>query len=265
MRRLGSVLSERHLSFSRSVRWGLFLVLVVSPVGCMRNIRSVSPPRIQKDASLEELLALYELRYRALTSVKALVKVQLDSPSLGSHGFQAALLLLRPQTFQLTGFDPFGGTLFDLVSRGGERRLIVSGRDQSSRWGELINLGGPIEPGFFDFLGIPRVDPPELAVLEKGQDAFNLLVVRPGPAGSARLRKKYLIEREEFRAVQTTYYTEAGFPETTLFFSDFRRVNGFWLPFMISGQSRLGRAEFAFTEIKTNPEGARRSDAATGD
>ena len=231
-------------------------------------IRPAPLPEIKKDASLEELLALYETRYRELSALKGLARVHLAAPSLGRQGFQAALFLFRPEGFQMRGFDPLGGTLFDLVSRGDERRLTVSGRDQSERLEELMDRGGPIRPSFFDFLGIPRVAAPEMAVLEKGEDDFKLMVLGRKADGPPRLLKAYLIERGEFRAVQTIYYSESGFPQANLFFSDFRKVKGFWLPFEVSGESKQGRAEFTFLEMKPNPEGpdpAHRFDAAPGD
>jgi hypothetical protein len=258
-------------------RWGtngplsfavfLGLFLAVSPLGCTRNVRPFPPPEIKKDASLQELLALYDLRYRGLVAIKGLAKVEVSAPSVGNRDFKAAVSLTSPAGFRMEGFDLFGGPLFELVSRSGENHLFVSGKEKSEGLGDLLGGTGPLRPGFSDFLGIPRVVPPELPVLEKGENRFSLLVVRPTPDGP-RLVKKFLIERGEFRVEETIYYSESGFPQTVLSFSDFRRVKEFWLPFKIAGKSPLGEARLSFAEIITNPPrvGAEaRTDAASGD
>ena len=254
---------KSQLSFSAF----LGFVLVVFTLGCTANVRPSPAPEIKKDASLQELLALYDLRYRGLDAIKGLAKVEVSAPSVGKRSFQAAVSLMRPSGFRMEGFDLFGGPLFELVSRGGENHLFVSGKDRSEGLSDLLGGTGPLRPGFSDFLGIPRVVPSELPVLEKGEDRFSLMVVRPTPDGP-RLVKKFLIERGEFRVEKTIYYSESGFPESTLSFSDFRKVKEFWLPFKIAGESPLGEASLNFAEIITNPplRGAEaRTDAASGD
>jgi hypothetical protein len=246
---------------------GLFLAVSILGLGCTRNVLPSPGPEVKKDASLRELLALYDLRYRGLVSIKGLAKVEVSAPSVGKRDFRAAVSLARPASFRMEGFDLFGGPLFELVSRSGENHLFVSGKDRSEGLSDLLGGTGPLRPGFSDFLGIPRVVPPELPVLEKGEDRFSLMVVRPTPDGP-RLVKKFLIERGEFRVEKTIYYSESGFPESAISFSDFRRVKEFWLPFKIEGESPLGEARLSFAEIITNPprRGAEaRTDAAAGD
>jgi hypothetical protein len=232
---------------------------------CTHAVRP-EPPVVKRDASLEQLLALYDLGYRKLSSVKGLARVEVAAPSVGKQSFQAAIYLARPEEIRIEGFDLFGGPLFDLVSRGGETRLFVAGKEKREGLERLIGESGPLRPGFADLLGIPQPHPPGIPVLEKEEDQFNLMILRPRPGLPPRLEKKFVIERAEFRVIRALYYAPSGFPESTLSFSDYRRVNTFWLPFKVEGESAHGKVRLSFSELIANPgrEEARR-DADPGD
>lgn len=250
----------------RKSLWLLFLPVLIAPA-CARNIRP-EPPEVRRDATLDELLGLYKLEYRQLSSIKGLARVEVAAPSLGKQGFQAAVHLDRPEDVRIEGFDLFGGPLFDWVSRGGETHLFVSGKERTEGLGTLLGATGPLPSGFADLLGIPQPVPPELPVLEKEADRFYLLIVVLKPGAPPRLEKKFVIEREAFRVVQTIYYSPSGFPESTLFFSDYRRVKTFWLPFKVAGESAHGKVNLDFMEMIANPgrdEKEARTHADPGD
>lgn len=238
---------------ARSIGSLAFVFFTLFPVGCERTIRPTSDTHIKKDATLEELLALYDLRFRELSSLKGLARVEVTTPSIGKQGFQAALYLTRPDGFRMRGFNLFGGTLFELEYQEGENRLFIPGEEHTVGMDELLGPSGPLPPGFSDFLGIPQVVSPEIPVLEKKEEHFYLMMVEVKPDQLPQLKKKFVIERSNFHVEQAIYYSPSGFPEVTLSYEDFREVQEFLLPFKVTGESPYGEARLRFMEMVANP------------
>lgn len=235
-------------------RLGLVALLLVS--GCAkREIRPVEEA-VKKDASLEELLILYQLRQREWSGFRGLLEITADSRRQGRHTFQASWLFQNGET-RIRGFNLLGGTLFELRLAGSrvtlhlpsERRTIEATREEFE---EEIRAAVPIGSlALIDWVnqgGLPDPTPPSLPALEKGEDLFVLYFLRALPA-RAVLEEKISVERTAFRVERVERFDMMGDRRGLLRFADYRKVGQRDFPFEVRGESEEERIALRFKEV----------------
>lgn len=231
------------------------LLLLLFSTGCTKQIRKAETlPK--KDASLEELLFLYDLRLEEVPDFKGLIDVRTDSGKQGRHSFRASLASQQGQ-LRLTGFNLFGGTLFDLRLAGSalsltipsERRTIQSTREEFEEMARAdLPIGSLDLLTWVERLGIPDISPPLVPALEKGEDFFVLyLFTLDGQV--AALQEKVWIERTAFLVKRVETYDPTGLPRGVLRFEEYRKVGALDFPFLIEGENRGEKVAIQFMEV----------------
>lgn len=244
-------------------RWGLFrrgfflvsIALLLS-TGCARQVRPTEEA-IKKDASLEELLNLYQIRREALPPFKGLLQVTAHTPREGRHTFQAAWSSQKHET-RIQGFDLLGRTLFDLHLAGpalslsipSERKTFQGSRDEFERMhqGELPPL--PVE--LLDWVrraGIPEIPLRVIPAFEKGEDSFILYFFTMTDDGRLTLEKKIWIERTAFWVKRVESFDPSGARRALFTFDHYQKVGGFDFPFAIEGEGLGNKVALDFREV----------------
>lgn len=244
------------------------VVLVVAAgglAGCApRTITTVTQVEAltTKEASLEEIMDLLHRRYKETSTVKALVQVEMMSGSPAkTQSFTAALFSELPKKIRLQGFDPLGRTLFDFLSPGEDfqlylpdRRLLVKGTlsDMESQWLDApFRLGDLLEA--VASAGAPFVDVSLLPALEK-EEAHYILHLLILEGDTARLVKRFYLERQEFRVEREVIFDSRGSPMLSIRFGDFRKVGESWRPYHVSLErmEEGTRLDVRFREVTVN-------------
>lgn len=238
--------------------FGLGLVVVLLLSGCVKKEIRPTGEALKKDASLEELLSLYQLRRQEWNGFKGLVEVTADSKRQGRHTLQASWVFQGGQT-RIRGFNLLGGTLFELRLSGpmvtlhlpSEHRTIEATRDEFE---EQIQTAVPIgSPALIDWVnggGTPDPTPPALPALEKGEERFTLYLLRVLP-GKAVLQEKIWIERTAFRVERVEIFDVSGKRRAALTFGDYRKVGKTDFPFEVRGESAGEKVTLHFKEVSS--------------
>lgn len=236
--------------------FGLGLVVLLLVAGCTKKELRPVEEGVKKDASLEELLTLYQLRLQEWNGFKGLLEITADSKRQGRHTVQASWVLQGGET-RIRGFNLLGGTLFELRLAGprvtlqlpSERRTIEATRDEFE---EQIQSAVPIgSPALIDWVnrgGIPDPAPPALPALEKGEERFLLYLLRALP-GKAVLQEKIWIERTAFRVERVELFDFNGARRAFLTFGDYRRIGAHEFPFEVRGESEGEQVTLRFKEL----------------
>ncbi|WDT74202.1 MAG: hypothetical protein MPW16_13150 [Candidatus Manganitrophus sp.] len=235
-------------------RLALVMLLLVS--GCAKKeIRPVDEA-VKKDASLEELLTLYQLRRQEWSGFKGLLEITADSERQGRHTFQASWVHRNGET-RIRGFNLLGGTLFELRMAGprvilhlpSEQRTIEATREEFE---EEVRTAIPIGSlALIDWVNrgaVPDTAPPSLPALEKGKDRFILYLLRALP-GKAVLEEKIWIERTAFRLERVERFAMMGERSGRLIFGDYRKVGRQEFPFEVRGESEGEKVTLRFREV----------------
>lgn len=223
--------------------------------GCAKQVRPTPSP-IQKDASIEELLSLYQKRLKGTGSFKALMEVTAHFGDHGRHTFRASLHFQNDQS-RIRGFDLFGGTLFDLrlndrffsLKVPSEKAPLEAELEQF----ELV-AGEKIPFGSLDLLewvqrgGIPEPALRDIPALEKGKDFF-ILYLFSMERGMARLRQKISIERTAFRVKRVELFERSGVRRGMLTFDNYRKLDGRDFPFFVKGAGGGEEIAMTFREV----------------
>jgi hypothetical protein len=228
--------------------------------GCTKQVRP-EKEIIKKDASLEELLTLYQIRRAALSDFKGLMEVTADFPQKGRHTFQSTVRSQKNQV-RFRGFNFFGGTLFDLIVDGPAVSLTIPPENRKFE-GTRQELEGQIQSeiplGSIDLLewisrgGVPDIKP-FMPALEKGDDFFILYLLKIN-GRKASLVEKLWIERSAFFVKKIEMLDPAGAISMVLNLDDYRTVAGHFFPFSIEGESGGGKISVKFKEISPIAEG----------
>ena len=223
--------------------------------GCTKQLRS-TPPSIQKDASIEELLSLYQKRLKGTESLKALMEVTANFGDRGRHRFQASLHAHNNQS-RIRGFDLFGGTLFDLrlndvffsLKVPSEKMPVEAELEQfESVAGEKLPFGSLDLLEWVQRGGLPALTLRDIPALEKGKDFF-ILYLFSIERGMARLRQKIHIERTHFRVKQVELFDRSGLRRGMLTFDNYRKVDGHDFPFFVKGSGGGEGIVMTFREV----------------
>jgi len=236
-------------------RFVMVWVLLFLSVGCTKQIRPEGEA-VKKDASLEELLDLYQLRREELPGFKGLMDVTANFPQQGRHTFQATLRSEGDQ-IRFRVLNLFGGTLFDLMIDGPAVSFTFPSEKKKFE-GTLDELEDRIQndipPGSIDLLdwlsraGIPDIESPLIPALEKGEDRFILyLFITDGR--KAQLVEKVWIERTAFRVRRVETFEASGAVGGVMTLDDYRNVGGHDFPFSVDGESRGQKISARFKEI----------------
>lgn len=235
--------------------WLFSLSFFILLTACTKEIRP-TPAALQKDASIEELIALYQKRVNETTGFKALMEVTANLGNRGRHTFQASLHAHNNQR-QIRGFDLFGGTLFDLRLSGRFFSLSIPSERKTLR-GKLDQFealaGEKIPSGLINLLewvtrsGLPEVPFADTPALQKEQHFFTLyLFSTDGNIGW--IRQKLQIERNAFRVQQVDLFDLSGSRQTMIKLDHYQKVEGRDFPFSVEGHGPGGKIILKFKEV----------------
>lgn len=232
---------------------GLLCLFVLS--ACTKQIKS-TPVEVKQDASLEELLSLYQQRLKMNAQIKALVKVDADLGPRGRHTIQATWSSSQEQ-IHLRGFNLFGGTLFELDVAAASFSLKTPSDPQAFEadldfYEEVA--GRQIPFGSLDLLrwvqrgGLPDTTFPKIPVIEKGEDVFVLYLFTLFE-GRAILEEKVFIERTAFRVTRVELFEHTGLRNGVIELNEYRVVDGREFPFSVKGTSGSEVMRLTFKEV----------------
>ncbi|MBI3802293.1 MAG: hypothetical protein HY282_00835 [Nitrospirae bacterium] len=241
--------------FHSGLLLGLIGLLLLS--GCLKKQVRPSEEKLKKDASLEELLSLYQLRRQEWSGFKGLAEITAESRRQGRHTVQASWTARKDST-EIRGFNLLGGTLFDLrvtdplitLQIPSERRKIEATRDAFKE-----EIGAAIPIGSLDLIdwvsegAVPKGVPPLFPALEKGEDFFILSLLRVLPE-KAVLVEKIWIERTAFQVTRVAIFDFTGAPRAELTFGDYRKVGGRELPFEVQAEGHGEKVLLHFKELR---------------
>jgi hypothetical protein len=202
-------------------RWsGLILCVISVLIGGCAPRYSVAPEPPLLSASLQDLLGQLDRRTRSVETIKALLTIHAENQT----AVTASLLFSRsltgdPASIRLEGFDPFGRTLFDLVSSNhrvllrlpGEGRVIESGPDKRgdlSLQSEIGLKADEFRQAVSALVG-PYVQSDEIPVLERVGPNYLIHLIRVSGVGG-RLTKRLWFERVRLRLIREEIFFGAG-------------------------------------------------------
>lgn len=218
----------------------------------------------KKDASIEELLRLLDLRYEEINTIKALVSIEVDSiPPVPLRSFDGEVVYSKPRDLRIRGFGPvFLRPIFDFVARGEDFQFqtLNDGKIFEGNLNELLSTGsieGPIK--FADLLdvlgavGTPFIDPSLVTALEK-TDEFYIIYVIVMHGGKGKLDKKIWIDRVDHQVKKEEVFDLSGLRRMVLSFGDYRPTGGIIRPYKISAEREGLKINLRFREIRMNPQ-----------
>ena len=189
---------------------GLILILILI-AGCGPRYKA-APETPLLSASLEELVDRLNERERSIRTLRALLTIR----STGRPGVTGSLSFSRssaggPPSLRLKGFDPLGGTLFDLISAG-DRVWISVPVERRVFEGALEEFNDPSLPVRADDIQQlvlaavgPWIEPGELPVLERLETMYLIHLIRvSGTEG--RLTKRLWFERGRLRLIRAEWF-----------------------------------------------------------
>ncbi|MBI3812301.1 MAG: hypothetical protein HY283_08880 [Nitrospirae bacterium] len=231
---------------------------------------TVSPEQPLLMATAPELIGRLDERTKSIQTLKALVTIHPE----GQPAMTASLSFARsandgPPSVRLKGFDPFGRTLFDLVSAGDKVRLTIPGEGRVLKSGPN-KQDDPLLPVHAAELRLavsalvgPFVGPGEVPVLERAGASYLIHLIRVSGA-EGRLTKRLWFERGRLQLVhEEIFENDAGSKAAAVEFFDYRTQSGpagsriDWPGRLIltrpgAGSDRGGRLELEFQEVHPN-------------
>ncbi len=218
---------------------GIVLLFFLS--ACTKQIKPTTDA-IKQDASLEELLALYQNRLGMNTDLKALIKVDADLGERGHHTLQSAWRSSKKE-IQLRGFNSFGGTLFELNVDSNSFSLKIPSEphvfEADLDFYESV-AGKQIPFGSLDLLrwvqrgGVPDTAFPNIPMLEKGE-RFYTLYLFVMIQGRAVLSEKVFIDRTAFRVKRIEGFDPTGIRRGIIVLDDYKMIDGRQFPLSMKG------------------------------
>jgi hypothetical protein len=257
------------------------LVFVLILTGCFGNRVKPSgePAPVLKIWTSDEILDVVGQRTQAIRQVKALITVKVDGkkPSgffLPIRTLDAALWTERPRPpaeravqIRLQGFNPLGGTLFDLVSKDGRPQLSVPGRSKEvqQRLEEMLIRNGARSSFPYEILdalaggGQPLMRPSESTAIEQSDGEIIVYQFLLEADGRSRLIRKYWLD-DRLLTKQAAYFAPTGRPSVTLVYRDYQTVpssgdgieESFWPHEITVNFSEKGQLTVTFREVLLN-------------
>jgi hypothetical protein len=241
--------------------------MMILNIGCSPRYR-VAPEAPLQSASLQDLIVRLDERTKSVQTLKALVTIRTE----GQSAVTASLSFSRsandgPPSIRLKGFDPFGRTLFDLISVGdrarltipGEGRVLESGPDKQDDPSLPVH-GAELRLAVSALVG-PFVEPGEVPVIERVGTNYLIHLIRVSNA-EGLLTKRLWFERGRLKLIREEIF-ENGVGAAVEEFLDYQARSGpdgskiEWPNRMIltrpgSGSDRGGRLEMEFHEVHPN-------------
>jgi len=196
-----------------------FCLMMVMIAGCGPRY-SVAPEPPLRSASLRDLLDRLDRRTQSIQTLKALMKVSTEKQA----GVTTSLLFSRSTegvapSLRLKGFDPFGGTLFDLIWSNNrvlltipsQGRVLESAPDKRGVPSLPAELGLEVAELRLAVSAIvgPFMESEDIPVLEQVGSNYLIHVIRV-TGGGGRLMKRLWIERSQFRLVRQEIFEQAS-------------------------------------------------------
>ncbi len=247
------------------------LVFMAIATGCAESrVKPVEPSLAVKNWTPEEILEVVSQRASAVRQVKTLLTVKLEGkrPSgffFPGRSMDAALWTERPQQIRLQGFSPFGGTLFDLVSKDGRVQLSVPGRSKEiqNSLEEMLIRKGDFSSELLDAIaggGQTLMRPSELSAIEQNG---NEIILYQFLSNKSRLLRKYWLDPDRLLTKQAVYFDPSGRPSVTLLYRDYQSVpssggnttppeGSFWPREITAILNNKGRLVITFNEVNLN-------------
>jgi hypothetical protein len=181
---------------------------------------SVAPEPPLVSASLQDLMGRLDRRTRSFETMKALLTIHAENqPAVTASLLFSRSLTGDPPSIRLKGFDPFGRTLFDLISSNnrvlltipGEGRVIESGPDKQGGVSLQSEIGLEAEEfrQAVSALVGPYVEPDEIPVLERAGPNYLIHLIRVSGVGG-RLTKRLWFERTGLRMTREEIFGADG-------------------------------------------------------
>ncbi|HEY5593646.1 MAG TPA: hypothetical protein VIL61_00615 [Nitrospiria bacterium] len=237
--------------------------MIVLIGGCSPRYRVSSEPPLLT-ATVQELVARLDERTRSIQTLKALVTIRSER----QPAVTASLSFSRsadggPPSLRLKGFDPFGRTLFDLVSTGDRVRLTIPGEGRVLEGGpdkredpSLPVQSAELRLALSALVG-PFVEPGEIPVVERTGAVYLIHLVRVSGA-EGRLTKRLWFERSHLTLEREELFQEKGHAATIVEFYDYRSLSGVDWPDRITITRRqdefheASRVTLEFHEVRPN-------------
>jgi hypothetical protein len=193
--------------------------MIVLIAGCGPRY-SIAPESPLRTATLRDLLDRLDRRTQSIQTLKALMKVSSEKQA----GVTASLLFSRSTegvtpSLRVKGFDPFGGTLFDLIWSNNRVLLTIpsQGRVMESAPDKRGVPSLPAELGLevaelrlaVSAIVGPFMESDDIPVLEQVGSNYLIHVIRV-TGGGGQLQKRLWIERSQFRLVREEIFERAG-------------------------------------------------------
>lgn len=218
----------------------------------------------KKDASIEELLRILDSRYEEISTIKALVSIEVDSiPPVPLRSFDGEVIYSKPRDIRIRGFGPvFPRPIFDFIAKGEDFQFqaLNDGKIFEGNLNELLSTGsieGPIK--FSDLLdvlgavGTPFIDPSLVTALEKTDEYFIIYVIVMH-GGKGKLDKKIWIDRVDLQVKKEEVFDLSGLRRMVLSFGDYRPTGEIMRPYKISAEREGLKIILRFREIMMNPQ-----------
>ncbi len=204
---------------------------VVEPIGDLASTRPSQRHTQVPEVSQDSLLKLLDERRRAVSTLRALVRIESREGAL-----TGTIQMRPPEHVRFQGLDPLGRTAFDFISRGEDAEVYLAARREVIR-GRLEALereaGADPHVSLTDLLTAaaslvsPLVDVEEVAALEmrEGRYLLNVFLVHDH---TARFVRRLTFEGERLLLVREEVFGPTGAPRAVFTFEDFRMVGGEW-------------------------------------
>ncbi len=238
----------------RVISLGLLCLLTLSACAGKQTKTIVTTPK--QDASLEELLSLYQQRSKMNRNIKALVQVDAKLGARGHHKIQS-IWQSSKEDIHLRGLNLFGGDLFRLHIDATSFSLKTPAEPQALEadlefFHEIV--GKQIPFGSIELLrwvqrgGIPDTAFPKIPVLEKRDNDF-IIYLFSVFEGRAILLDKLIIERNAFRIRRVELFDHTGLRRGIIELDDYRSVEGQDFPFSVKGITDDKTITLTFKEV----------------
>jgi hypothetical protein len=204
--------------------------MIVLISGCSPRY-AVAPDPPLLTATAQDLVGRLDQRTRSTQTLKALVTIRAE----GQPAVTASLSFSRsvndgPPSIRLKGFDPFGRTLFDLVSAGdriiltipGEGRVLESGPDKPDDPSLPVHAA-ELRLALSALVG-PFIEPGDVPVVERVGTNYLIHLIRVSGA-QGHLTKRLWFERGRLQLVREEIFeNESG--ATVVEFLDYQPLTG---------------------------------------